>query len=289
MNTMRIGKRIAATCLLGLAAFSCAKAEDPPSPPANEQPAEQAFRTTVSQETIRVRKPTGFVQSGFGASLHLEVRAFALTSVEEISNRFAHAISVSDATGHEVSTRVTGAFDGDGIARLDVAFSAPQAANSWYYAVVTGAPGSVELDGGDTSWTMSLYTGDLVYVERVMQPADPAKQDQVRLRFSQPVDFDARWAATALADQDGVAIQGCVPLNGACATSGRLTAREVQIRLPNGGGSKIGRLIPTAMNAVVGHAAVRASSLVAERPMSNGAIPLRLQPCEYGAGRCAYL
>src|SRR5450432_3161011 len=176
MNTTLILRIAASTCLLACCAAGCGKGEDPSPPPAGEPPAarESIGTDDVVVEPIRIRKPAGFVQSGFGTSLHLELRAFALTSVEDIAKRVERTLAVTDAAGEEIPTHVTGAFDKDGMASLDVAFAVPQEANAWYYAVLAGTPGSIELDGDEASWTLSLYTGHMVYVERVMQAADPA-------------------------------------------------------------------------------------------------------------------
>jgi hypothetical protein len=220
--------------------------------------------------------------------LHVELKALALESALATANRVGRALSLTDASGEKLPIQVTGSFDGNGIALLDVSSTAALTPQGWYYLQVPGVPGEIDLDGDDGSWTLSLYTGDLVYVQRVMQPADPDKQDEVFLRFSQPVNFDAEWSTHILADANGNAVRGCVVFNGGCQTSGQISTREVQLNLPKGAGNKIARLVPKAMHATIGHAAVGMRSLLAQKTFPDESVAIAFQSCEHGSGQCGF-
>jgi len=86
-----------------------------------------------------------------------------------------------------VQTRATSSTHGD-LTEVDIALVAPAAGPAWYSMVVDPVPNRVTIVGAD-KLKLNLYTGNLVYLETLVRPKDPAKQDIVLLRFTQPVEF----------------------------------------------------------------------------------------------------
>lgn len=286
MNTTKRLLIVAALLSCSAAGLGCQRtpATSSAAPPHPHETAE-----TGLDSAIRVRRPADLVQSGV-TKPELELQAFGLASADDIAARLVPALSVTDDSGRNLSVQTTSTLDDDGIAHIHIAVPGPAAPKRWYYFTVSASP-DVRLDDGDGSWTVSLYTGDLVYVQQVVQPAGNDKQDTVFLRFSQPVSYDARWSTQVLADDNGTALAGCTQINGTCATTGTWTARDVQIRLPHGQGPRVHRLLPKALGMRPGGPAlgIAAAAATMRRNPTDGSLPLGFEPCHHGGARCASL
>ncbi len=261
---------------------------------------------------VYLYQPTYLVQSGLGVNLHVQLLANGLMSASDVAARVATAVSVSDSSGKAVPVQVSGAFGNNGATQIDIASVAPLLQGAWYSVVASSVPDSVAILGC-AGFSLSVYTGDIVYIESVSQSNDPSKQDEVTLLFSQPVNFDASSSSHIFEDAAGNPISACLPSSGKCLTTGSMLVHGVSLSLSSGSGAKISRLVPAAMKAAYGHpgmvrpvfasstqavpdgsvqattqpAPALSSSAATAQPLADGSLLMSFQNCKQGE-RCAF-
>lgn len=260
------------------ACISCAACSEPASvlqtsAPPIERPAESTISDNPAQIAIRI--PSDRVRSGVSVTpTDITLTAFALMPIEDVEREMADAIELLDATGANIPLTIRATLDENGMTAITVLPASPMQQRAWYQLLVHAFPPNVVLAGGESTWTVDLYTGHLLQIASVMQPEAP-KDDVLYVKMTEEVDFDRRWAGRLFFDSIGQTIPGCVQFNGTCTNTGIARLREVAIVLPErGAGARVSQIAP--FDAVGG-------------PSSATRRPLVFTPCSTGAARCVTL